>query len=69
MSSQPENELIHIIFTTEDVEAMIEDLPEDLAVSLEDGLARARDWAKSIEGTATQLINEQLWNVVMDDQP
>lgn len=65
MSSQSENELIHIIFTTEDIESIAEDAEINFDLALE----RARNWASDIEDTAVGLIYDQLYNVVERDAP
>jgi hypothetical protein len=65
MSSQPGNEIIHIIWTVEDVV----DMAENLGVDSEVAVARARSWAKAITDNANQGIDEQLCNVVENDSP
>ena len=66
MTSQPETEIIHIIFTTEDVRSMAEevfDVGPNLAVE------SAFEWAKYIQDTATNLIYAQLGSVIETGQP
>lgn len=65
MSSQPEEEIIHIIFTMDDVESMAEMLGIDVGLAKE----RAESWASAIEDTANNLINEQLCSVIEYDCP
>lgn len=65
MSSQPKSELIHIIFTIDDIESIAEDVETDFDTALE----RARNWASEIEDHAIELIYDQLYNVVEHDAP
>lgn len=63
MTSQPAEEIIHIVFTMEDVES----LAEVLKVPIEVARSRAESWAKSIENSAVERINEQLASVIEHD--
>jgi hypothetical protein len=65
MSSQPEGELIHIIFTIDDIEFMADEAGIDLELALE----RAEKWARYIEDAAVSLINDQLFSCVEYDSP
>lgn len=65
MSSQPENELIHIIFTYDDVLSMADGAGIDFEVACE----RAERWAPYIEDTAMSLISDQLYSCVEVDSP
>lgn len=62
MDNEP---LIRIIYTAADVEG----LAEAAGVDPEVAMTRAREWAKHITSTATELIGEQLANVVETGQP
>lgn len=65
MARNPDTELIHIIFTTEDIESMAEDVEINFDLALE----RARNWASDIEDAAVGFIYDQLYNVVERDAP
>lgn len=65
MSSQPESEIIHIVFTIDDIASMAEDAEIDFGIALE----RARNWASDIEDTAVSLISDQLYSVIEFDIP
>ena len=65
MSSQPDNEIVHIIWTVSDVL----DIADTLGVDPEVAVARARERAKAITDNANQGIDEQLCNVVENDSP
>lgn len=70
MTSQPVTEVIHLIFTSEDVLDIAEDLRndgEDIADEL--AMDRALGWARSIENTATALIENQLRSCIQFDTP
>jgi len=56
MSSHPEDELIHIIFSQADIEEMAEDHQIDLNVAIQ----HARDWAHYVQNQAIDLIMEQM---------
>jgi hypothetical protein len=65
MSSQPESELIHIIFTIEDIESIAEDAEVDFDLAIE----RVRNWVSDIEEAAIGLIYDQLYNAVERNAP
>lgn len=64
-SAIPGEEFIRIVFSTDEVLCWASDGDVDEALALE----RAREWAKHVEKTATQLCSEQLCSVVMTGQP
>lgn len=65
MSSQPPDEIIHIIFTYNDVD----EIADELGVPIETARERAGEWARSISDTATSLISEQLTSVIEHNTP
>jgi len=58
-------EIIKIVFTDDDVRSIAEEAGIDVDVALN----RAEDWAKALTETATGGINEQLYSVIVNDQP
>lgn len=58
-------EIIHIIFTTDDIESMAEEVGVEFDIALE----RAKAWSPFIEDTAVNLISDQLYNAVEFDSP
>lgn len=73
MTSQPNNELIHIIYTEEDVRGMVDDFNDRFAgaaaLTYDVALKRAAEWAKHIQDTAAALCNEQLESVIAFGAP
>lgn len=65
VSSQPPGELIHIIFSYDDVDLWAEELGIDIGLARE----RAESWARSIEDSAVQRISDQLASVIEFDNP
>jgi hypothetical protein len=61
----PEPRLIRIIIGIEDVRAIAEENDIDFDLALE----RAESWGKYIEETASTLVNEQLHDCIVNDQP
>jgi len=59
------SEVIRIVFTDADVEA----IADDHDVSHEEAKRRAHAWASSITDTAVSLVDEQLTGAIVDDQP
>lgn len=57
--------LIRISLTEEDVLT----IAEEHGVSEEVAIERAESWAKSIQETASSLVNEQLEGAIVGDQP
>lgn len=56
---------INIVITDSDIESIAEMADVPLALAQE----RAQSWAKYIEETASELVNEQLHSVIAGDQP
>lgn len=65
MSSQPDNEIIHIIWTTEDVL----DMAETMGVDPDVAIARVRGWSQDLTDNANQGLDEQISNVIENDSP
>lgn len=65
MISQLENELIHILFTYDDVLSMANGADIDFDIACE----RAEKWAKYLEDAAADTISEQLYNCIQFDRP
>lgn len=62
--------LISITISSEDIRLMVEELTEDgEVVTYEEALARATEWARAIEDTASTLVNEQVENVLRHGSP
>lgn len=61
----PNNELIRVVFTTEDVKS----LASELEVDEETAINRVLDWKKSLEENAVSSMNEQLASIIEHDQP
>lgn len=59
------NELIHIVFTYDDVESWA----EELGIDIETARSRADDWAGAITNTAIDMINDQLASVIEYNTP
>lgn len=64
MSNEPE-EIIRIIWSSEDVRYMAEEAGVPFDVAME----RARSWGKHIAETASDMCGQQLQSVIELDQP
>jgi len=67
MASQPATEILHIIFSDEDIVGMVEDHNDqnpDNPIDEAAAIATAHEWASSLTDQAVSFLNEALYSIV-----